>query len=397
MNFDYYYGDESNQFAFYRIPRQLITGEAFKKLSTDAKLLYGLLLDRMGLSAKNGWYDDMGRVFIYYTLDEIQEDLNCGHEKAVRLLAELDTGKKGFGLIERVKQGQGRPTKIYVKRFTTRAIPPQPAAPQDIPRLPIFGSQDFGKAEVKSSEKQKSRLPVIGSADFRKSDTSYIESNQTDLSQLYPSIHPSATVPESRWIDRSECRREVQEAIEFPLLCQQFGYEDVESVTELIVDTLCSTRPTFRIGGAEMPAEQVKGRLQMLDNGHLEYVFDCMRRNTTEIRNIRAYLLTALYNAPVTMSPYYQAAVQHDFSYRQSEAGCKGSAGRERQPVHRLFQTRSLYGPGGGGQVESICPRYFRRCGRPDEAALRGRRPGGPNGQPGPGGRAYCDHHGEHG
>lgn len=114
MNFDYYYGDESNQFAFYRIPRQLITGEAFKKLSTDAKLLYGLLLDRMGLSAKNGWYDDMGRVFIYYTLDEIQEDLNCGHEKAVRLLAELDTGKKGFGLIERVKQGQGRPTKIYV-------------------------------------------------------------------------------------------------------------------------------------------------------------------------------------------------------------------------------------------------------------------------------------------
>lgn len=139
MNFDYYYGDESEQFAFYRIPRQLITGEAFKKLSTDAKLLYGLLLDRMGLSAKNGWYDDMGRVFIYYTLDEIQEDLNCGHEKAVRLLAELDAGKKGFGLIERIKQGQGRPTKIYVKRFTTRAIPPQPAAPQDIPRLPKIG------------------------------------------------------------------------------------------------------------------------------------------------------------------------------------------------------------------------------------------------------------------
>ena len=91
MEFDYYYGDESNQFSFYRIHRQLITGENFKKLSTDAKLLYGLLLDRMGLSAKNGWYDEAGRVYIYYTLDEIQEDLNCGHEKAVRLLAELDT------------------------------------------------------------------------------------------------------------------------------------------------------------------------------------------------------------------------------------------------------------------------------------------------------------------
>lgn len=154
--FDYYYGDESNQFSFYRIPRQLITGEQFKKLSTDAKLLYGLLLDRMGLSAKNGWYDDQGRVYIYYTLDEIQADLGCGHEKAVKLLAELDTGK-GFGLIERVKRGQGRPAKIYVKRFTTGEKPPQPSQPQDIPRLPIFGSQDFGKSEVKSSEKQNFR------------------------------------------------------------------------------------------------------------------------------------------------------------------------------------------------------------------------------------------------
>jgi len=149
--FDYYYGDESNQFSFYRIPRQLITGEQFKKLSTDAKLLYGLLLDRMGLSAKNGWYDDQGRVYIYYTLDEIQADLGCGHEKAVKLLAELDTGK-GFGLIERVKRGQGRPAKIYVKRFTTGEKPPQPSQPQDIPRLPKSRSQDFRFSEVQTSE-----------------------------------------------------------------------------------------------------------------------------------------------------------------------------------------------------------------------------------------------------
>ena len=317
MKFDYYYGDESNQFSFYRIPRQLITGEAFKKLSTDAKLLYGLLLDRMGLSAKNGWYDDMGRVFIYYTLDEIQEDLNCGHEKAVRLLAELDTGKKGFGLIERVKQGQGRPAKIYVKRFTTRAIPLQPAVPQDIPRLPIFGSQDFGKSEVKSSEKQKSRLPVFRSADFRKSDASYIESNQTDLSQLNPSIHPSVSMPSEQngLIDRWNCEREVRESIEYAHLCTHFNQEDVDEMVELITDVLCTTRPTIRIGGEDIPTEQARDRFQRLDCGHMEYVFDCLRRNTTQIRNIRAYLLTALYNAPVTISNYYQASVQHDFSH----------------------------------------------------------------------------------
>ena len=84
--FDYYYGEESNQFSFYRIPRELITGDRFKRVSTDAKLLYGLLLDRMGLSAKNGWYDEQGRVYIYYSLEEIQADLGCGHDKATKLL-----------------------------------------------------------------------------------------------------------------------------------------------------------------------------------------------------------------------------------------------------------------------------------------------------------------------
>lgn len=199
-SFDYYYGDESNQFSFYRIPRQLVTGERFKRLSTDAKLLYGLLLDRMSLSAKNGWYDEQGRVYIYYTLDEIQEDLNCGHGKAVKLLSELDAGN-GFGLIERIKQGQGRPTKIYVKRFTTREKPPQPVEPQDVPRLSIFGSQDFSKPEVKSSEKRQSRLPIIGSADFRKPDANYIKSNQTDFSYTDPSILPSGSPPGMGWID----------------------------------------------------------------------------------------------------------------------------------------------------------------------------------------------------
>lgn len=155
QDFDYYYGDESNQFSFYRIPRQLVTGERFKQLSTDAKLLYGLLLDRMGLSAKNGWYDGAGRVYIYYMLEEIQNDLRCAHGKAVKLLAELDKGK-GFSLIERVKQGQGRPTKIYVKRFTTRNVPPPPPQPEPEPdpepRPPIFGIADFRKPEVQTSE-----------------------------------------------------------------------------------------------------------------------------------------------------------------------------------------------------------------------------------------------------
>ena len=113
MSFEYFYGGQSESFSFYRIPRQLVTGAEFRHLSTEAKLLYGMMLDRMGLSARNGWFDDFDRVYIFYTIDEIMEDLCCGHNKAVRLLAELDT--KGVGLIERKKQGQGKPTMIYLQ------------------------------------------------------------------------------------------------------------------------------------------------------------------------------------------------------------------------------------------------------------------------------------------
>lgn len=145
---DYFYGDEAEQFQFFRIPRQLITNPRFKHISTDAKLLYGMLLDRMSLSAKNDWYDDDGRVYIYYTFEEICVDMNCGRDKAMKLLAELDTGK-GIGLIERIRQGQGKPTKLYVKRFTTRTIPPKAKPSEPEPFLP-FSEVDF--FDVQKSE-----------------------------------------------------------------------------------------------------------------------------------------------------------------------------------------------------------------------------------------------------
>ena len=104
--FDYYYGTEAEQFLFFRIPRVLIQDPRFKQVSTDAKLLYGLMLDRMSLSMKNGWLDEENRVYIIYTLENIMEDLNCGKDKGVKILAELDT-VKGIGLIERKKRGLG--------------------------------------------------------------------------------------------------------------------------------------------------------------------------------------------------------------------------------------------------------------------------------------------------
>ena len=313
MNFDYYYGSQSENFAFYRIPRAIVTGAAFRRLSMEAKLLYGLLLDRMGLSMRNEWYDDQGRVFIYYTLDEIKEDMNCGHDKAVRLLAELDTAK-GIGLIERVKQGQGRPTIIYVKQFTTPDVPGGEKCVHS--RLPKIGSADFGKSEVKTSGKPNSRLRESRSADFGFSDANYNNINQSEMNHTYPSytdpsIHPH-TPTGGGMMDRNDVMEQVKEQVDYMGLIAHSPPHEVDSLLDLITDTLCTTTPYIRIGGSELTAETVKQRFRSLDASHIEYVIDAMQENNTKIRNIRAYLLTALYNAPVTIDPYYSAAVRHD-------------------------------------------------------------------------------------
>ena len=164
---DYFYGDESKEFSYFRIPRLLITHQRFKNISVEAKLLYGLLLDRMGLSEEHGWYDEDGRVFIYYTVEEIADDLCCGRDKAMKLLAELDK-TKGAGLIERVRQGQGKPTKIYVKRFTTREVPPKKEEiPAPISEVEIL---DVQKSEIPTSRGRKIRLIVVEKSELQKSE-----------------------------------------------------------------------------------------------------------------------------------------------------------------------------------------------------------------------------------
>ena len=304
VNFSYFYGEESEQFSYFRIPRLLVRSKKFKTLSTEAKLLYGLMLDRMGLSAKHGWYDELGRVYIYYTLDEIQTDLMCGHNKAVRLLAELDTGKDGFGLIERVKQGQGRPAKIYVKKFATTEVPDVPLS------API---SDFPDSEIQTSQNQTSRLPLLGSQDFPKRETSYLDNNYPESSYPDPSISPAKPPGNGgRLIERWSLKESVKNQIEYDTLCTQYAAEDVDALVELISEVQSSTADAVRLGKEQIPIEIIKERFRQLTQMHVEYVLDCLKNTTTQINNVKAYLLTALYNAPMTMGFFYSAQVRHD-------------------------------------------------------------------------------------
>lgn len=239
--FDYYYGDENNQFSFFRIPRQIMTGKRFKQLSAEAKLLYGLLLDRMGLSAKNGWHDEAGRIYIYYTLREIQENFNCGHDKATKLLVELGSGRGGFGLIERVKQGIGLPAKIYVKRLFDHDTPSEAVEPQNSTDLPVSNSQDFGNSEVQTSENRKSRLRKIRSQECGKPASSYTELSKTDFSYINPSINLPDSTEKEELIDRYDCKDGTKMQAKCQGSCQQ------PALVEMTVHISKELRPLTRL------------------------------------------------------------------------------------------------------------------------------------------------------
>ena len=163
LKFDYYYGIEAEQFSFYRVPRLLIKDKRFKELSSDAKLLYGLMLDRMALSMKNGWFDSENRAYIHYTLENIMEDLNCAKEKCSKILAELDS-KKGIGLIEKKRQGLGKPDIIYVKNFAVveaEEIVEKESVTEEI-------TETVAKSNIQKFENQTSRSSEIEHQEIEK-------------------------------------------------------------------------------------------------------------------------------------------------------------------------------------------------------------------------------------
>ena len=175
IEFGYFHDYESEQFAFYRIPKVLFTDEYFRNLSSDAKVLYGLMLDRMALSIRHQWFDEEGKVYIIFTVEQVIQYMNCGRDKAMKTLAELDT-KKGIGLIERVKQGFGKPDIIYVKNFilrTSKDVKNNDESEEYSTksrgrrsRLIGVGKIDLSWSEKSTSRGRKNRLQEVGKYDL---------------------------------------------------------------------------------------------------------------------------------------------------------------------------------------------------------------------------------------
>lgn len=394
IQFDYFRGMEAEQYSFYRVPKVLFTAECFKSLSCEAKVLYGLMLDRMSLSIKNRWFDDEDRVYIIFTVDEIAELMNCGTQKAVKLIKELDT-RNGIGLIEKKRLWLGKPNVIYVKNFMIKEIPNQLMKTDNVQKQEeyfteetVMGenagkiadmqsegniqeeianlqeteehraesaisqncenhhssiveitNQEFSESQFKNSENHKSGMMKTTNQEFTKSQFSNYENQNSGMMKMeiqeFPKSQSNKTdinktdfsetdIIESYQIQSgslvSHDKRDVIEEMKIyrELIQERIEYkyheqEDVDELVELMVEVMMMPDDsTIRIAGVDKPVALVKNRFMKLNYSHIEYVLFCLHRNTTKVGNIKAYLLTTLYNAPFTISNYYQAEVNHD-------------------------------------------------------------------------------------
>lgn len=292
--FDYFYGVQAEQFSFYRVPKVLFTKEQFKQLSAEAKILYGIMLDKLDLSVKNKWVDEKGRVYIIYTIEQIMEDMNCADQKATKLLDELE---KKCGLIERKRQGLGKPNLIFVKNFIT-------------------GVESSMMAQIQNRENHDSGAVNITTVDYPKSRGINTNHNNTENSDINPI---RSGFDENGISERNEYERYFRESLSIDVLLREnLGEEEtILGILDLMVDVCCFKRSVIRIAGDDKPLAVVKSRFMKLNAEHIRYVLKCLSENTTKVRNIRQYLLTALYNAPATIRPFYQAWVNNDMATGQ--------------------------------------------------------------------------------
>lgn len=328
LDLNYYYGQEAEQFTFYRLPKALITDPRFKDVSNNAKLLYGLMLDRMSLSAKNGWFDEENRVYIKYAVATIMEDLNCSKPTAVGMIKEL----QNIGLIDVVQQN-GFANIIYVKNFISEETTvknnnqsknltgkaKQPVKNIDQSTV-LTGKENEPVKEFDQSEeltgtgKESCQVPV---KDFAPINTEY---NNTDLNNTNHINLSAENEPEMDEMDvinqeATAYMEIIRENIDYDIMMSDRNWTDREMYDELyeiICDVVCVPKKFVRIGGENYPYSLVKSKFLKLTSSHLQYVIGCMRSNTTKVSNIRAYLITALYNAPNTIGHYYNSAVMHD-------------------------------------------------------------------------------------
>ena len=292
MSKKYFYGRRlADLFSFIRIPKLLLTGKKYRKLSCEAKVLYGFLLDRMGLSAENGWLDYEGRVFVYCTISEAAEEvIGCGEKKACSVFKELED----IELIERKRQGLNKPNLIYVLDFS------EEVSDGHFLNFPNDNSRNVEKTTQELSEGQTNNTE-LNKTEFSDTESSHVLSKDEGCDD------------EGR--DRTRLDSDNYSAIR-SYIAQQINldalrtdYPDnpiVDELYELIVDVVSSTRKEIVICGETKTMSIVRSQFMKLNFFNLCFVLNRLEENKPDIRNIKQYLLASLYNSLMTTESYYK-------------------------------------------------------------------------------------------
>ena len=303
MSKKYFYGRrQADLFSFIRIPKLLLTGERYRKLSCEAKVLYGFLLDRMSLSAENEWFDDEGRVFVYCTIKEAAEIVGCGDKKVCSVVKELED----FDLIEKKRQGLNKPNLIYVLDFS------EEVSDGHFLNCPNDNSRNVEKTNQEWSERQ------TNNTEFNKTEFSETESSPV-LSKNEGRVCEGQDMTGREKENYSAIRSYVANQIGLNAL--KVDYADnplVDELYELIVDVVTSNRKEIVICGETKPMSIVKSQFMKLNMFNIAFVLGRLEDARPDIKNIKQYLLAALYNSIFTTDSYYRTKCNHNM-YQTNE------------------------------------------------------------------------------
>ena len=319
VSFHYFYGSQADQYSFYRIPKALFQDEYFRCLSSDAKILYGLMLDRMSLSIKNQWFDEKNRAYIYFSIEDIMELLNCGRNKAIKSMQELDE-ENGIGLIEKKRQGFGKTNIIYVKSFMLEEAK-QESELSDTEKFINQTNEEKGtdtevpKTNFKKSQKQTSRSPENKLQEVCKTNSIYNNLSYNKENDTESDLIGSSQMRSTEGMTTMQAYGSlIKENIDYDnlLITHPFEQELIQGIYELILETVLCQNEEILIASNWYPVQLVKSKFLKLKYSHIEYVIECLKKNTSKVKNIKKYMLAALFNAPTTIDGYYQAEVNHD-------------------------------------------------------------------------------------
>ncbi len=307
MTTSYFSVSESKKYSYFCIPKVMLSSPELKSISCEAKLLYGIMLDRMSLSVENNWADKDGKTFILFTIEETMDTLCCGKSKAMATMAELD----GIGLIERVRQGQGNANRIYVKNFTLDCEHQKSEKQTSETTYIAAQTVEPSAFAMETSDNQASR-----GLKNKPQEVSKTAPNNTDINNTYvviPDIYPIHHAQENWWdgMDGLSVEREIKSRVQFDLLMGCVLTDDERSraqeLVTIMTEVLLIQKKKIRVNGEDLPSMFVKRRIGEYNMGHFLYVFHALKQNVSPVRNIRAYIITALYNAPVTYAHSLQA------------------------------------------------------------------------------------------